>query len=50
MFGGCDAAKGAVVALEELEVPFMRGRRDCNHKVINVEENYALGNARMEGG
>lgn len=47
MFGGCDAAKGAVVALEELNVPFMRGRCDCNHKVINVGANYALENARM---
>ena len=48
-FWGRCAAKGAVVALKELDVPPMGGRCNCDHEVINVGENQASGYERMEG-
>ena len=49
-FGGRNAAKGTVVTLKELDVSPVRGRRYCNHKVIDLGEDQALGNGRMERG
>ena len=43
-------AEGAVVTLKELDIPSLRERRNCNHKVINVGENQAFGNGCVEGG
>ena len=43
-------AEGAVVTLEEQNIPSLGRGCYCNPKVINVGENQALGNVRMEGG
>ena len=48
--GGRDAAERAEVPLEELDIPSMRGGCYCNHKVVNVGEDQALGNDWVEGG
>ena len=49
-FRGRNPAQGAVVTLEELDVPPVRGSRKCDHEIINVGENQASGYAGMEGG
>ena len=49
-FGGRNAAKGAVVTLEELDVPPMGGRCYCDNEVINVGEDQPLGDAGVVGG
>ena len=38
------------MALKELDVASVRGRRNCDHKVVNEGEDQALGNAWVEGG
>ena len=38
------------MTLKELDIPSLRERRNCNHKVINLEENQAFGNGWVEGG
>ena len=47
---GRDAAEGAVMALQELDVSPVRSRCHCNHKVINVGEDQAPGDGGVEGG
>ena len=47
--GGRDAAEGPEVALEELDIPPVRGGCYCDHKVVNVGENQALENDWVEG-
>ena len=38
------------MALEKLDIPPVRVRCYCDHEVVNVRENQALGNGRVEGG
>ena len=49
-FRGRNAAQGAVVTLEKLDVPPVGGRSNCDHKVIDVGENQASGYEGREGG
>ena len=48
--GGRNAAKGTIVTLKEPDVSPMRGRRYCNHKVIDAGEDQAPGDGRVERG
>ena len=38
------------MALEDLDVPSVRGRCDCDYEVINVGENQSSGDGGVEGG
>ena len=49
-FRSRDAAPGPIMTLEELDVPSVRGGRHCDHDVVNVAENQALGDVVMERG
>ena len=50
MFGSRDAAQGAVMTLEELDVPSVGGGCHCDHEVVNVGEYQSSGDGGVEGG